>query len=59
VGNVENGDTRTTSGRKVALERGEEPDFDAHRLSGRWSSERRGDDRRGGSDPDSRGDSSA
>src|SRR5439155_1484275 len=44
VGNVEHGDTRVAAGRKVALERGEEPDFDAHRLSGRWSSERRGDD---------------
>ena len=59
VGNVDNRDTGVTAGRKVALECGEEPDFDAHRLSGRWSSERRGDDRRAGSDPDSRGDSSA
>src|SRR5437764_7346200 len=40
VGNVEHGDTRVAAGRKVALERGEEPDFDAHGLSGRWSSDR-------------------
>jgi hypothetical protein len=48
-----------TAGRKVALERGEEPDFDAHRLSGLCWSERRADGRRDGSDPGSRGDSSA